>query len=115
MTVHGLFISQCSNYLAGSVIKYMIKNKRTHNRPRSRLVAREERRILAPFPEAERVQWLGNLWPKHFAGGQQSARRNLGIWHQSRRAQNVRACAGAIAARAGARRRPARLRPDRGR
>ena len=35
-----------------------------HNRPRSCLVAREERRILAPFPEAERVQWLGNLWPK---------------------------------------------------
>src|SRR5205809_7539193 len=99
MTVHGLFISQCSNYLSGNVIK---KN-RPHNRPRSHLVAREERRILASFPEAERVQWLGNLWPKHFAGGAESAGRNQRIRHQSRRAKNVRLCAGAVAARVRAR------------
>ena len=71
--------------------------------------------FLRHFPKLNGFNGLGIYGRSTSPAGQQSARRNLRIWHQSRRAQNVRLCAGAIAARAGARRRPARLRPDRGR
>ena len=57
MTVHGLFILQLQQLsVLGSVEEQ--SPQELH------VVAREERRFLEPSPEAERVQWLGNLWPK---------------------------------------------------
>ena len=71
--------------------------------------------FLRHFPKLNGFNGCGNLWPNCSASGPQSARRDQRVRHQSRRAQDVRLCAGVVAARARARRRPARLRPDRGR
>ena len=53
MPVHGLFILRCSNYLFTVPLRTIASG--------AAFVSRQERRIPAPFPAIERVQWLGNL------------------------------------------------------
>src|SRR5882757_3081677 len=77
------------------------------------IVPRPERRIHAAIFEAERLQWLGSLWAEPCRS--QSAGRNRPIRHQSRRASDVCIRTGAPPARTRFGRRPAWLRPDRGR